>query len=114
MKRAIAVFTISLSLLLVFGIIMGRKVFPPAERALAPGSPGELPTIFGGDDLSQEEWNNLRKARFAFGSFDLVSGLTIPELENLPRRWGNRLFAFLSLLACVWLARYLRKPGSYP
>jgi len=111
--RGVAIFIIGLSLLLGFGIIMGRKVFPPVERALAPGSLGAPPPIFSRDEISEEEWN-LRKARFAFSSFDLVSGLTIRELEGISSRRGSRLFAFLSLLAVFWLVRHLRKPGSLP
>ncbi len=111
MIRAVAIFLLGLSLLMGFGLVMGRKVFPPAERALALGSHGERPPIFSRDEISEKE-RNLRKARFAFHSFDLVSGLTIRELESLPSRGGSRLFSFLSLLACFWLALSLGKPGS--
>jgi hypothetical protein len=108
MGKAVAIFTVGLALLFILSLTWGRQVFSPAARRWFPESriaPGKTTDQYG----FTENQARLRKARFALTSFDLVNGLTIAELENLPLEPGHRFSPFVYLLACLWLAWGLRK-----
>jgi hypothetical protein len=108
MAKAVAIFAAGLALLFILSLTWGRQVFSPAARRWFPESriaPGKTTDQYG----FTENQARLRKARFALTSFDLVNGLTIAELENLPLEPGHRFFPFVYLLACLWLAWGLRR-----
>ena len=108
MWKAVTIFTAGLALLFIFSLTWGRQVFSPAARSWFPESriePGKNTDQYG----FTENQARLRKARFALTSFDLMNGLTIAELENLPLEPGHRFFPFVYLLACLWLAWGLRR-----
>lgn len=44
----------------------------------------------------------------AFAPFDLFAGLTVQEVETLAAT--SNLFAFVFLIACLWLVRALTRP----
>ena len=108
MGKVVAIFTAGLALLFLLSLTWGRQVFTPAERGWFPESriaPGKTTDQYG----FTENQARLRKARFALTSFDLMNGLTIAELENLPLEPGHRYFAFVYLMTCLWLAWGLRR-----
>jgi hypothetical protein len=108
MGKAVAIFTAGLALLFILSLTWGRQVFNPAARRWFPESriaPGQTTDQYG----FTENQARLRKARFALTSFDLMNGMTIAELENLPLEPGYRFFPFVYLLACLWLAWGLRR-----
>jgi hypothetical protein len=86
-------------LLLCFGasIYAGYGLISPEHRDLSQFSLTENGSV----DLAQ-----YKKIRLAFGSFDLVSGLTVRDLETLP---GNCASSFYLLLACLWVVWALRR-----
>jgi hypothetical protein len=99
MKKAV-MFTL-LGIFLLFGasLLAGWHVFEPWERILAdkPGTPAHV--------QGEMSWNTYKKVKLAFGSFDLVNGLTKHDLETMNT--GNSQ-GFYFALVCLWLALGLR------
>jgi hypothetical protein len=99
MKSA-AVFAVVLLLCFGASIYAGYRLISPEHRDLSQFSLTEN----GSGDLAQ-----YKKIRLAFGAFDLVSGLTVRDLETLP---GNRASSFYLLLACLWVVWALRRTAK--
>jgi hypothetical protein len=111
MGKALIIFSIGLALLFILSLTWGQQVFSPAQRTWFPESriePGKTTDQYG----FTENQARLRKARFALGSFDLMNGLTLQELEGISHGDNSRSSSFLFLLACLWLVWALRKSRS--
>jgi hypothetical protein len=96
-----------LVLLSLGSLYIGPKVFSSYEHSLD----GQLSQAEQTSPQTAEAIRKrvqIRKARLAVSSFDLVGGLTSHELETIPTL--NLAFPFFYLLACFWLILGLRKP----
>ena len=88
-------------LLFLGSLYLGTKVFAPIERSLdrqltqAQYMPPQTAQVI-------RKTVEYKKVRLAFGSFDLVGGLTIQELEDLANPF-YRILSFFFLFACLWV-----------
>ena len=118
MRKTAVIFalaTLGIAVLFLAGLEWGRRVYSPEERQLAPVSQAEPGSESGPlVTLGSGERVEVKKVRLAFGSFDLLTGLTARELEAIGANSGGSLFPLLFLLTCIWLALALRDPENHP
>lgn len=107
MKKAIAGCYLGLACLFVFSITWGNKVLTKWEprsitdnRVEKKAMPGQVSQV--------EKESRKKKLRLFLNPFDLANGLTFQELDDIRHDPHSRLFAFLFLLASLWLAWGLR------
>lgn len=107
MKKALAGFYLGLACLFVISITWGNQILTKWEpravtelRVEKKAAPGQV---------SQAEWESRKKKlRLFMNPFDLANGLTFQELDDIRHNPNTRLFAFLFLLAALWMAWGLR------
>ncbi len=107
MGKAIVGFILGLACLSLFSLNYGFKVFSQWERQVSAES--RIEGKYAPDDRESRG----KKIRWVFNSFDLANGLTFQEFEDFSREPRYRFFAFLSLIAALWLVATLRKPGRH-
>ncbi len=101
MRTATIIIVTGLILLFLGSLYLGSKVFSPIERRLdrqltqARQMPPQTAQVI-------RKTVEYKKVRLAFGSFDLVGGLTIQELEDLAKP-APRVLSFFLLFACLWV-----------
>ncbi len=110
MAKAISVFLAGLILLTILSFFWGRHVFTTQAGWFQENQVGQA--VQSDSTYLAERQARIRKARIIFGSFDLVNGLTTDDLENLLFQPHHRYFAFVWLLACLWMVWGLRKARS--
>jgi hypothetical protein len=98
MRTATIIIVTGLILLFLGSLYLGPKVFSPIERRLdrqlaqAQHMPPQIAQV-------TRKVVEYKKIRLAFGSFDLMGGLTIQELDDLAKPSPPRPF----VLFPVWL-----------
>ena len=101
MRTATIIIVTALILLFLGSLYLGPKVFSPIERSLDRqlAQARQMPPQTGQIIRKTVKY---KKVRMAFGSFDLVGGLTIQELEDLAKP-APRSLSFFFLFACLWV-----------
>ena len=101
MRTATIIIVTVIFLMFLGSLFMGSKVFSPIHRSLDRQltQAGQMPPQTAQVIRKTVEY---KKFRLAFGSFDLVGGLTIQELEDLTNP-SLRVLSFFFLFACVWV-----------
>ena len=106
MKKATAIILGGIVLLFLFSLYAGSKLYTADERNLALNTKVDKSAP---ETEAAKKRAEFLKVRLAFGSFDLAAGLTPRDLEAISAQ--GMAFPFYFLLASLWLALGLRKPG---
>ena len=107
MKKATAIILAGIMLLFLFSLVAGKKIFSAYERDLSVSSRETVSHPSTPAEEAARNHANLRKARLALSSFDLMAGLTTRDLENIQTL--SLSFPFFFLLASFWLVLGLRR-----
>jgi hypothetical protein len=88
-------------LLFLASLYLGPKVFSPYERSLGRQL---TQTKHMSPETAQATRKivQYKKVRLAFGSFDLMGGLTVQDLDDLTSPF-YRVLSFFFLFACLWV-----------
>jgi hypothetical protein len=101
MRTVTLIIITGLILMFLGSLYLGSKVFSPYERRLdqqltqAQHMPPKTAQVI-------RKIVEYKKVRLAFGSFDLVAGLTIQDLDDLAKP-VPRFLSFFSLFTCLWV-----------
>ncbi|MFZ5450326.1 MAG: hypothetical protein ACOZF2_00425 [Thermodesulfobacteriota bacterium] len=107
MKKAITGFFLGLACLFVFSITWGNRVLSKWEQQAT--TENRVEKIAAPSQKSQMERESRgKKLRLFMSPFDLTSGLTFQELDDIRHNPHTRFFAFLYLLGALWMAWGLR------
>ena len=107
MKKAIAGFGLGLACLFVLSITWGNQVLSKREPRSITENRIEKKSAPGQVSPAEKEMRK-KKLRLLLNPFDLTSGLTFQELDDIRHNPHNRLFAFIFLLGSLWMAWGLR------
>jgi hypothetical protein len=112
MKKATTVILAGIVVLFFISLFAGQKIFSAWERDLFLGGNAGPSGLSPQSEAEAREKLHFRKVRLAVSSFDLANGLTLREMEAISAH--SLAFPFYFLLASLWLALGLRKPGRRP
>jgi hypothetical protein len=107
MRPATAIAMLGLVLLILSGLLVAPKVFPPKDPGRFQAELIHQPHGAVPDAAEIARWRAaLRERRLAMSAFDLTAGLYNWELENIAR--NSRPQSFFFLVASLWLVFGLR------
>ena len=107
MKKAIAGFYLGLACLFVLSITWGNQILSKWEPRSTTEDRMEKKAAPGQVSQAERESRG-KKLRLFMNPFDLTSGLTFQEIDDIRHNPNNRLYAFLFLLGALWMAWGLR------
>ena len=111
MKTAIAGFCLVLVCLFVLSLTWGNRIITKWD--LKPVYEGQVVKKATATQVVQEQKEiRKNKLRMFLNPFDLTSGLTFQELDNMRHDSGYRYFAFVYLLGALWMVWGLRLSRS--
>jgi hypothetical protein len=101
MRTATIIIVGGIFLLFLASLYLGSRVLSPYERSLDRQL---TQTQYMSPQAAQvtRKIVEYKKIRLAFGSFDLVAGLTSQDLDNLTQPF-YRVFSFFFWFACLWV-----------